>query len=154
MENLKNYGIKDIVISTGYKSDHIEKYFGDGKKFGLHIEYIHEDTPMGTGGAIKKTGHLYNDTFLVLNADILCNIDYSDLIKFHKEMKAAVTIAVTDVSNPCAYGVIEYDENDYAVSFTEKPEAHQIKSNYINAGVYVFEPDVLRRNNRGQAGIG
>lgn len=144
MENLKKYGIKDIVISTGYQSDHIEKHFGDGRKFGLNIEYIHEETPMGTGGAIKKTEHLFNDTFIVLNADILCNIDFSDLTKFHKKMKAAVTIAVTEVSNPCVYGVIEYDENNYAVSFTEKPEPHQIKSNYINAGVYVFEPEVLR----------
>ncbi len=144
MENLRKCGINEIVISTGYKTELIEKHFGDGSKLGLNIEYICEETPMGTGGAIKKTAHLYNDTFLVLNADILCNIDYLDMIKFHRDMKAAVTIAVTAVSNPCAYGVIEYDENDYAVSFTEKPEAHQIKSNYINAGVYVFEPDVLR----------
>ncbi len=145
MGNLRKHGIKDIVISTGYKSGHIEEYFGDGRKFGLNIEYICEEPPMGTGGAIKKTGHLFNDTFLVFNADILCNIDYSDLVNFHKEMKAAVSIAVTDVSNPSAYGVIEYDENGYAVSFTEKPEAHQIKSNFINAGIYVFEPDVLRQ---------
>jgi len=144
MDNLKKCGINEIVISAGYKSQYIKDYFGDGSRFGLKIEYVCEKTPMGTGGAIKKTGYLYNDTFLVLNADILCDIDFRELIEVHKNKAAAVTIAVTRVSNPSAYGVIEYDEADYAISFTEKPEAHEIKSNYINAGVYVFEPIVLR----------
>lgn len=144
MENLKTFGIHDIVISTCYKSKYIQEYFGDGSKFGLSIEYVCEDIPLGTGGAIKKTEHLFDDTFLVFNADILCNMDYTDLIDFHKSKSAAVTIAVTQVENPSAYGVIEYDKNGYAVSFTEKPKADEIKSNYINAGVYVIEPEVLR----------
>jgi|SRR5680860_244793 len=114
MENLKKCGINDIVISAGYKGQYINEYFGDGSKFDLKIEYIYEALPMGTGGAIKKTGHLFDDTFLVLNADILCNIDFLNLIKFHKEMKAAVTIAVTKVCNPSAYGVIEYERTTEA----------------------------------------
>lgn len=143
MENLRKCGINEIVISAGYKAKYIKEYFGDGSKFGLKIEYVCEDIPLGTGGAIKKTGHLYDDTFLVFNADILCNIDIMELVEFHKAKSAAVTIAITQVENPSAYGVIEYDQNDYAVSFTEKPKANEIKSNYINAGVYVFEPAVL-----------
>ena len=125
MENLKKCGINDIVISAGYKGQYINEYFGDGSKFDLKIEYICEALPMGTGGAIKKTGHLFDDTFLVLNADILCNIDFLNLIKFHKEMKAAVTIAVTKVCNPSAYGVIEYDESDNVVHLQKSPK--QIK---------------------------
>jgi len=144
MENLKDCGIDDIVISTCYKSKYIQDYFGDGSKFGLKIEYICEDIPLGTGGAIKKTEQLYNDTFLVFNADIICNMDYKDLIRFHKSKAASVTIAVTRVDNPSAYGVIEYDKNNYAISFTEKPKANAIKSHYINAGVYVIEPEVLK----------
>lgn len=144
MANLRRCGINEIVISTCYKSGYIKEYFGDGSGFGLKIEYISEDIPLGTGGAIKKTGHLYRDTFLVFNADILCNMDFTALIKFHKAKSAAVTIAVTEVDNPSAYGVIEYDQNGYALSFTEKPAADQIKSHDINAGVYVFEPEVLK----------
>lgn len=144
MINLKTCGINEIVISTCYKSKYIKEYFGDGSKFGLKIEYVSEDIPLGTGGAIKKTEHLYDDTFLVFNADILCNMDFMDLIECHKSKKAAVTIAVTQVDNPSVYGVIEYDQNDYALSFTEKPQADEIKSNYINAGVYVIEPEVLK----------
>lgn len=143
MENLRTCGISEIVISTGYMAQYIKDYFGDGSKFGLKIEYICEESPMGTGGAIKKSGHLYKDTFLILNADILCNMDFAELISFHKSKSAAVTIAVTRVRNPGAYGVIEYDKNGYARSFTEKPKPDEIKSDYINAGVYVFEPEVL-----------
>jgi mannose-1-phosphate guanylyltransferase len=144
MSNLKKCGIDEIVISTCYKSQYIKDYFGDGSKFGLKIEYVCEDIPLGTGGAIKKTGHLYDDTFLVFNADVLCNMDFMDLVKFHKSMSADVTIAVTKVDNPSAYGVIENDQNGYAVSFVEKPKAGEVKSNFINAGVYVIEPSVLK----------
>ena len=144
MENLKECGISDIVISTGYKSNYIKDYFEDGSKFGLNIEYVCEDIPLGTGGAIKMSERFFNDTFLVFNADIICNMNFLDLVEFHKTKSAAVTIAVTRVENPSVYGVIEYDQSDYALSFTEKPKADEIKSNYINAGVYVIEPEVLR----------
>lgn len=143
MANLRRYGINEIVISTCYKSKYIEDYFGDGSGFGLKIEYVSEDVPLGTGGAIKKAGRLFRNTFLVFNADILCNMDFAELIKFHKSKSAAVTIAVKGVDNPSAYGVVEYDKNGYAVSFTEKPAADQIKSHDINAGVYVIEPEAL-----------
>jgi mannose-1-phosphate guanylyltransferase len=143
MASLLNCGINEIVISTCYKSKCIRDYFGDGSGFGLKIEYVHEDIPLGTGGAIKNAGNLFNDTFLVFNADIICNMDFMKLIDFHKSQSADATIAVTQVEKPSAYGVIEYDKNNYALSFTEKPTGDQIKSNYINAGVYVLEPKVL-----------
>ncbi len=95
MANLKKCGIRDIVISTCYKSQYIREYFGDGSKFGLKIEYICEDIPLGTGGAIKKAEGLFDDTFLVFNADILCNMDFMELVEFHQSKSAAVTIAVT-----------------------------------------------------------
>ena len=145
MENLKECGITEIVVSTCYKSKYIRDYFGDGSKFGLKIEYVCEDIPLGTGGAIKKTEKLFDDTFLVFNADIICDMDFTKLVKFHHSKSADVTIAVTEVENPSAYGVIEYDRNDCASSFTEKPKANEIKSHYINAGIYVMEPEVLRQ---------
>lgn len=143
MMNLIKYGIRDIVLSVGHMSEYIQEYFGDGSKFGLNIEYVFESTPLGTGGAIKSAGHLFTDTFLVMNADILCEIDIADLIGYHSSKAASVTIAVTEVINPTAYGVIEYDKDNTALSFTEKPKLSEIKSNYINAGIYVFEPRVL-----------
>ena len=144
MMNLKKNGITEMVISTCYRPDYIKNYFGDGKLFGLDIQYIVEDTPLGTGGAIKKAESQFDDTFIVLNSDIVSDIDIQKMIDFHKSKKALVTIAVTEVEDPSAYGVIETDANGYAVSFVEKPEPWQASSNYINAGIYIFEPEILK----------
>lgn len=144
IENLKNHGIDEVVLSTCYKSHKIENYFGDGKKLGVKISYISEDMPLGTGGAIKNAEKFFAATFLVFNADILSDIDISDMIRFHRAKGALATIAVTRVDNPSAYGVIEHDEKGYITAFKEKPKPHETKSNLINTGVYIFEPEVLR----------
>lgn len=142
-ETLKKIGITEIVISTCYQPDYIKNYFGNGKDFGVKIEYVVEDVPMGTAGAIRKAGAQFNDTFIVFNSDILSDIDIQEMIHFHKSSNALATIAVTEVEDPSAYGVIEYDANGYAVSFIEKPQPDQISSKYINAGTYIFEQKVL-----------
>lgn len=143
MANLRKSGITEILISTCFESKHIKEYFSDGARFGLKIEYINEDIPMGTGGAIKNAGMLYHDTFLVLNADVFCNIDYNKLIDFHKSKSAAITVAVAKAENSTSYEVVESDKNDCAISFSQKANNDEIESVYVNAGVYVVEPDVL-----------
>jgi mannose-1-phosphate guanylyltransferase len=112
-------------------------------KIGLKIHYLCEDTPLGTGGAIKNAEEFFNDTFIVVNADILSDIDITDMMKFHKEKNSAVTIALAKVENPADYGVIEYNKDFFVESFSETPEHSAVKSNYINAGIYIFEPNVL-----------
>jgi len=144
MLKLKECGVDEIILSTCYKPQKFEEYFGDGSRLGLKIQYICEDLPLGTGGAIKNAESFFDETFIIFNSDILCDINITDMIKFHKQKSAAVTIAVTKVENPSAYGVIEHDEECYAKSFTEKPKMSEIKSNYINAGIYIFEPYVLK----------
>lgn len=144
MTNLKNCDIREMVLSTCYQPHYIEKYFGDGSRHGLKIHYVCEDVPLGTGGAIKNTEMYYDDSFLIFNSDILSDINLKDMIQYHKDKSAAVTIAVTQVENPSMYGVIEYDKKSYAVSFKEKPQPHELTSNYINAGIYVFQPEVLK----------
>lgn len=151
MKNLKDNGISEIVISTCYKPYHIREYFGDGRQLGLKIQYVLEDIPLGTGGAIKNTEEFFDDTFIVFNSDILCDISIKDLIRYHRSKSAVATIAVTEVENPSLYGVIEYDENNYVLSFTEKPDPAEIKSNYINAGIYVLEPEMLKEIPEGRA---
>lgn len=143
IEKLSDYGIKDIILSVCYKAESIEEYFGNGRKFGLNIRYAYESKPLGTGGAIKNSEQFLEDTFLVFNADIMCNIDYGKMLKYHKQKGADVTIAVTWVEDPTAYGVIEYDKDKYALTFTEKPKANEVKSHFINAGVYIFEKSAL-----------
>lgn len=142
---LKDFGIADIVLSTCYKPDYIKNYFGDGTRLGLSVNYVKEDIPLGTGGAIKNSEQYFkSEPFLIFNADIICDIDFADMAAFHREKHADVTIAAVSVVNPSAYGVIEYDSDDFAVTFREKPKPSEIVSHYINAGVYMFNPEVLK----------
>lgn len=143
IETLKCCGTNEAVLSTCYRADCIKKHFDSQDKLGVKIDYVCEDIPLGTGGAIKNCQKYFDDTFLIFNSDILSNIDCNDLVKYHKQKNADVTIAVTRVPNPSSYGVIEYDANGFAVTFTEKPKPGEERSNYINAGIYVFNPDVL-----------
>lgn len=143
IRELKRCGVNEIVISTCYKSDCIESHFDPDSRSGLKIHCICEEKPLGTGGAIKNCQKYFDDTFLIFNSDILSNLDLKELVKFHKQKGADVTIAATKVENPSSYGVIEYNPEEYIVSFTEKPKPGEEKSNFINAGVYVFEPRVL-----------
>lgn len=151
MEILKLHGADDIVLSTCYKPEAIERYFGNGSDFGLKIRYVSEDFPLGTGGAIKNCEKYFDEPFFIFNADILSNINFSEMLRYHKRKEADVTIAVTRVDNPSAYGVIEYDGNGYASSFQEKPAPHEVISHFINAGVYIVEPEVLRGIPSGRA---
>ncbi len=145
MVNLKKFGISEIVISMCYKPYYMKKYFGNGKDLGLDIQYIVEDYPMGTGGAIKNTESQFNDTFIVFNSDILFDLDLKKMLEFHKSRRALVTIAVTEVEDPTIYGVIDVDQRDYATSFKEKPNLEDVTSKFINAGVYIFEPEVFKQ---------
>lgn len=142
LKTLKSHDVDEVVLSTCYKSECIHTYFGDGSDFGQKIHFVNEDFPLGTGGAIKNSERYFDDSFFVLNADILSNINFSEMLRCHKREKADVTIAVTWVKDPSAYGVIEYDKHGYATSFREKPK--ETSSHFINAGVYIFEPDVLK----------
>ncbi len=151
IEGLKKHGIDEVVLSTCYKPHKIKRYFGDGSNLGIKISYISEDMPLGTAGAIKNAQDFFNDTFLVFNADILSDINISDIVRFHKEKGAVATIAATQVDNPSAYGVIEHDENGFITAFKEKPQPHESSSNLINAGVYVFEPQILDEIPSGRA---
>ncbi len=143
MINLKKSGVTEIVISSCYQANFIKNYFGGGETMGLTIKYIVEDLPLGTGGAIKMAAAEFDETFLVFNSDILSDISIPEMLTLHKSSKALVTIATTEVENPSAYGVIETDENGLAKSFIEKPSPNAIVSKSINAGIYIFEPEVL-----------
>ncbi len=151
IERLKKYGVDEIILSTCYKPGEIKRYFEDGRKFGVKISYISEDLPLGTAGAIKNAHSFISETFLVFNADILSDIDISGMIRLHREKRALATIAVTKVDNPSDYGVIEYDENGCITAFREKPCPHETASNLINAGVYIFEPQILDEIPTGRA---
>ncbi|MDP2729479.1 MAG: NDP-sugar synthase [Dehalococcoidales bacterium] len=146
IRHLGSHQVKEIVLAQGHLSQPIEDYFGDGSRFDVKLHYAVEDTPRGTGGAVKNAaGHL-DDTFLVLNGDVFTDLDITGMVAFHRERQAKATIALTPVEDPTAYGLVETETDGRVVRFLEKPswdEVLQRKTNMINAGTYILEPDIL-----------
>ena len=118
----KKYGIKDIVLSVGYKKEKIKEYFGNGQKFGVNISYIEEseDVPLGTAGPLKKARDIFKETFIVTNGDELKDINLEEMYDIHKSNKAKITIALTTVPDPSNYGVAELS-GSRILRFIENP---------------------------------
>ncbi len=138
--------IDEIVLSLNYQPGRIQEVFGDGTELGIHIRYVVEPTPLGTGGAIKfAAGPNVTEPVVVFNGDVLTSVDLPALIALHRERKAKATITLTPVDNPTAYGLVETDAQKNIKAFIEKPSADKITTNLINAGIYVLEPDTFDR---------
>ncbi len=137
--------IDEIVLSLNYQPRRIEEVFGDGADLGVHLRYVVEATPLGTGGAIKFAAGESRDPLVVFNGDVLTAVDLPAVIKLHRDRGAKATIVLTPVDNPSAYGLVETDENGNVRAFLEKPSADQIRCDTINAGIYVLEPETLER---------
>ncbi|MBX7174986.1 MAG: NDP-sugar synthase, partial [Pyrinomonadaceae bacterium] len=117
-----------------------------GSKYGVYLRYIVEPAPMGTAGAFKFAANSLKETTLVLNGDILTDLDLKEVIRQHQSWKAEVTIVLTPVENPSAYGLVEFDNDFRVLRFLEKPTFEEIKTlklNTINAGIYILEPTIL-----------
>lgn len=138
----KKYGIKNVIISIGYKGDKIKEAIGNGRKFGVNVSYVEEAKPLGTAGPLRLARPFLADTFMVSNADELKELDLMDMYIFHKENKATATIALASVQDPSAYGVAKLQGNRI-LDFVEKPKKDAAPSNLINSGIYIFEPEVI-----------
>ena len=143
IRHLTSHGIKEIVLATGYKSDSIYEYFKNGTGTELKLIYSLEEKPLGTAGAVRHAGKYLDGTFLVLNGDTYSDIDYTEMIQFHKTRGANATIALTHVKDPTRFGVVETDGDGRIKAFIEKPTWDKVTSRWINAGVYILEPEVL-----------
>ncbi len=138
--------IDEVVLSLNYQPGRIEEVFGDGSDLGLHLRYVVEPTPLGTGGAIRfAAGAGLGEPIVVFNGDVLTAVDLAAVIRLHREREAKATIVLTPVDNPAAYGLVETDPAGNILAFLEKPSPDQIRCNTINAGIYVLEPDTLDR---------
>ena len=141
---LKNYRVNSIILALSYLPEVIQNYFGDGSNLGIELHYTVEDNPRGTAGAVKNAERYLDSTFVVLNGDIFTDVDIADMLAFHRSKKAKVTIALTWVDNPCAFGVVETDSDGRVKCFIEKPSPARVTTNWINAGIYLLEPEVLK----------
>lgn len=140
---LKNNGITEVVINLHHLGEKIKEFLGDGSRFGMNISYSPEDTLLGTAGGVKRVKHFFDSTFAVVCGDILTDFDLKDMIQFHWEKEAMVTLAILEVLNLWDVGVVEINEQGRIQSFVEKPPCGSQKSSLGSGGVYVFEREIL-----------
>src|SRR5215210_2800922 len=143
LDLLKRHGFDDVIVTVAFLPQAIRGYFGDGESLGLNIDYSIEESPLGTAGSVRLASGQLDDTFLVISGDALCDIDVADLVAFHREKGAAVTIGLKSVENPLEFGIVVTDEDGKVERFLEKPSWGQVFSDTINTGIYVLEPEVL-----------
>ncbi|MEK5164312.1 NDP-sugar synthase [Paenibacillus sp. FSL R5-0527] len=142
--HLKEQGVHRFVIALKHHPEKIETYFGDGRRLGVSIQYAVEETLLGTAGAIKNAEALLDEQFVAMNADIVHDIELKPLLDFHRSRGASVTIGLTEVEDPSAYGVVEQDDTGRILRFVEKPRLDEAPSRRINAGIYIMEKSVLQ----------
>jgi dTDP-glucose pyrophosphorylase len=137
VEQLRDAGIDRMSLATHYKEEVISKHFGDGREFGVQIDYVREDEPLGTAGALSRLGES-KEPLLVMNGDVLSRIDFRAMLDYHMEQKADMTVAVRVYELRIPYGVIKIDE-EIVQGVEEKPF---IGRYFINAGIYLLNPEV------------
>lgn len=131
-------GFNHFILAIHYLGHMIEEHFGDGSKWQVKIEYLREESPLGTAGAISLLNETPENPFIVTNADLISDVNYSELLDFHSHHKATATMAVRLYEWEHPFGVVKINGVDI-VGFEEKP----ITRNHINAGIYVLSPKCL-----------
>ena len=144
VELLRDHGFEDVIVTVAFLPQAIRSHFGDGESLGINVEYSVEESPLGTAGSVRLAADKLDDTFLVISGDALCDFDLGQLVKFHEQRGAAVTIGLKSVENPLEFGIVVTDDDGRIERFLEKPSWGQVFSDTINTGVYVLEPEVLQ----------
>ncbi len=148
--HLASHGIDEAILSLGYLPNAFTDAYPEGVIGGVRLSYVVESQPLDTAGAIRFAARRagVDETFVVVNGDVLTDLDISGLIGFHRDRGAEATISLTPVDDPSSFGVVPTDDDGRVTAFIEKPSREDALTNYtnfINAGTYVFEPSVLDR---------
>jgi mannose-1-phosphate guanylyltransferase len=145
--HLASHGIDDAVLSMGYRPDAFIESYPEGVIAGVRCTYAVEPSPLDTAGAIRFAATFggIDDSFVVLNGDVLTDFDISGLVDFHRERGAEGTIGLTPVDDPSSFGVVPTEPDGKVIAFIEKPPRDEAPTNLINAGIYILEPSVLDR---------
>ena len=144
IRNLKKQGFTDIIITISHLGNIIMDYFGDGSRFGVHIEYYNENQPLGNAGALFKIKKKLTDDFLLLNADAIFDVDFNRFVKYHKNCGGLVTLFTHPNSHPYDSGLIVADENGAVKQWLAKEDVRPLYyKNRVNAGLHVINPKIL-----------
>ena len=139
VERAKAEGFENFLFAVHYLGNMIEEHFGDGRRWSVHIEYLREERPLGTAGALGLMQAIPDSPFLVTNGDVLTDIRYAELLDFHVRHQAVATMAVREHEWQNPFGVVR-TKGVEIVGFEEKP----VTRSHINAGIYVLDPNVLQ----------
>jgi NDP-sugar pyrophosphorylase family protein len=143
LQSLARAGVTEIVVTTSYKADMIVDALEATDVGGLSMLFSFERTAMGTAGGVAKVVPFLDDTFIVMSADVLANVDLGAMVDFHRTKGAHATMALTTVEKVSEYGVVGLDDDGRIQRFQEKPSPEEAFSNLINAGIYILEPHVM-----------
>ena len=139
IDRLRQAGIRDIILGTGHMAELLQAFFGDGKKFGVKINYSREDEPLGTAGPLNLVRGQFNETFLVMNGDILTDLDFQDFIAYHQQQQSVATVAMSQRTVDIDFGVVEFDDDNLFQKWSEKPVIEYM----VSMGVYLFNPEIF-----------
>ncbi len=145
IEKAKEDGFNNFIITTHYLNHIIEEHFRDGSEFGVNITYTHEKDPLGTAGALSLIDPKPDKPFIVTNGDVMTEVRFSDILDFHTNNDGIATMAIRQYELHHPFGVVDI-KNSEVESFEEKP----IYYSYINAGVYVLNPEALSSLNKNE----
>lgn len=145
--HLGSHGVTRAVLALGYQPEPFLAAYPDGRCAGVELAYAVEPEPLDTAGAVGFAAReaAVDDTFIVVNGDVLTDLDVGDLVARHRAVGGEGTIALTPVDDPSRFGVVPIDADGRVEAFIEKPPADEAPTNWINAGTYVLEPSVLDR---------
>ncbi len=139
IESFAEQGFKQIFLSVNYKAEMIQDYFGEGNRWGIQVSYIHEKERLGTAGALSLLPERPTTPMIVMNGDILTRTSFDSLLKFHEAQDAVATMAVREYDFQVPYGVVRMDGSKIE-AIEEKP----LQRFFVNAGIYVLSPEVLK----------
>ena len=144
---LKRAGVSEVVLALGYKEDLFRAAYPDAECVGVSLRYAVEPEPLDTAGAVRFAADAagVDESFIVLNGDVLTDIDIKSLWDRHRAAGAEATIALTRVQDPSRFGVVPTDSDGRVLGFVEKPNRDEAPTDWINAGIYVLEPETLGR---------
>ena len=143
LDHLRESGVTRVIMALGYRAEPLIQAFGDGRAYGLRIDYEVETEPLGTAGAVRALLPELKETFLVLNGDCLTDVDIATMVDQHVERREYATLAVHTVDDPSRYGVVVLDGIGYVNRFLEKPKGPRFPAHTVNSGVYVLEPEMF-----------
>ena len=141
IKRLKEYNIEDIIITTGHLGELIKAFFSHGEKYGVNIKYSKEEKPLGTAGPLNLIKKELTETFLIMNGDILCDINFKKFLSFHKKNNNIATIALSKRKVNIDFGVVNISKkNKSFINWKEKPTIEY----YVSTGIYILENTALK----------